>query len=516
MKVGIYSKWIETLGGGEKVATTMAEVLSKKGHEVDLISTFKTNKEVVEKRMGVDLSKVKMVAWNERSYNKLLPKTKKYDLFINVSFLDLQPNSAKKSIYYILFPLPVRQTMLGFIKYETILPLLRRFLIIPIVSKGLTDIGDVVARAGRWLEDENTIILQNPPNKFTVKFRIYSGSMTLQTLNGVKIRSTNSKITMIDKQLDHHTSTLVYECRVEPKKGASAVINIEVDAKLRRIGVALVSMTVNSMRYTLWNLFKRFLPRYEMALYGSSTYSLTSGYNTYDMLLADSLFTKKWNSRYWRRKSELLYPPIDVDMFKNNTKKKNIILNVGRFFVGGHSKRQDVLVKGFKQLIDKGLLKDKWELHLVGGVAPGWEHANYIKSIEEDAKGYPIYFHYGIDFKDLKKLFAQAKIYWHAAGFGQNELRNAIAFEHFGIAPVEAMSAGCVPILYKGGGLAETMGEKKELLWKSIEGLTQKTAQVANNEKYRKSLAKYFTNEADKYSRQNFEKNFIKYVNKIV
>src|SRR3990172_11931310 len=100
MKVAIYDKWLSALGGGEKVATVMAEVLAKKGHEVHLVSGFEVDKQELAEKMGVDLAKVKNVALYERSYERLLPKTKKYDLFINVSFLDHLPSEAKSSIYY--------------------------------------------------------------------------------------------------------------------------------------------------------------------------------------------------------------------------------------------------------------------------------------------------------------------------------------------------------------------------------------------------------------------------------
>ena len=37
-------------------------------------------------------------------------------------------------------------------------------------------------------------------------------------------------------------------------------------------------------------------------------------------------------------------------------------------------------------------------------------------------------------------------------------MRDPIKFEHFGIAPIEAISAGCIPVLFNGGGLNEIVG----------------------------------------------------------
>lgn len=320
---------------------------------------------------------------------------------------------------------------------------------------------------------------------------------------------------LIDRKIDHHTSTLLYEYEVTTSQHDNVVINIEVKNQLKRVGVALVSLTVNDFRYFLWNLLKKYLPRYEMALYGSSNFRLAGGLDTYDLFLADSLYTRKWTYRYWRKNSKLLYPPIEVEKFNGSKNKKNIILSVGRFFVGGHSKRQDVLITAFKLMYDKKMIDNTWELHLIGGITTGWEHANYVNGLQREAVGYPIYFHFSINFDQLKEYYAHAKIYWHAAGFGQNEHRNPIGFEHFGITVVESMAAGCVPIVYRGGGLVETVGMKKQLLWKTIAQLEKVTAEVINDKKELKSLSLFFKKEAKKYSRDNFERQFLTIIHQL-
>ena len=48
-------------------------------------------------------------------------------------------------------------------------------------------------------------------------------------------------------------------------------------------------------------------------------------------------------------------------------------------------------------------------------------------------------------------------MYWHAAGVGVDELLQPHLCEHFGITVVEAMSAGCVPLVYQLGGPAATV-----------------------------------------------------------
>jgi hypothetical protein len=38
--------------------------------------------------------------------------------------------------------------------------------------------------------------------------------------------------------------------------------------------------------------------------------------------------------------------------------KDNVIVNVGRFFAGGHNKKQDVMLKPFIEMYDKGWAGD--------------------------------------------------------------------------------------------------------------------------------------------------------------
>jgi glycosyltransferase involved in cell wall biosynthesis len=73
-------------------------------------------------------------------------------------------------------------------------------------------------------------------------------------------------------------------------------------------------------------------------------------------------------------------------------------------------------------------------------------------------------------------LYGTSAIYWHAAGYGETDPKN---MEHFGISTVEAMSAGCLPIVYGGGGLKEIVRTKKEgYTWNTHEELIAYTKEA--------------------------------------
>ena len=502
MKIGIFDKWIKSLGGGEKVATVMAETLSKK-YDVDLISYVEADKDTLEKKMGVNLEKVKLVSWLDRKVETLSKKTAKYDLFINISFLDHLPSLAKKSIYYILFPTPIKRNILGFIKYETVLPFLRRFLLIPEIEKGLDRIDEVAMnRAGFWLHNRNRVFFSNAPRKFIITLRVYIEIFKPQLLDHIKISSQNSKLRIINRNFNLKNNVVCYNLEISSTGSETATIDVNLTKEGVASGMAIVSLTVRNFRYFLWNMVKRYLPGYEMALYGSSNFKPAAGLFTYNLLLADSKFSQFWTKKYWGEESTVLYPPIDVDRFKPG-KKKNMILNVGRFFVGGHAKKQDILIKAFKDMVDKKILDSTWQLHFVGGVASGETNMSYVKSIKKDAEGYPILFHFSAGFGELKKLFSEAKIYWHATGFGESK-HEPIKFEHFGMTVVEAMAAGCVPIVFRHGGVAETVSEDIGFSWESLPELKKETLMVAENIELFEKLSKNSVKAAKLFSRKRF------------
>jgi GT2 family glycosyltransferase/glycosyltransferase involved in cell wall biosynthesis len=151
--------------------------------------------------------------------------------------------------------------------------------------------------------------------------------------------------------------------------------------------------------------------------------------------------------------SKIIPPPTNLynltrDDFHTKTKS---IISVGRFFIGGHNKRHDLIIKAFKLLhkIDSDI-----ELHLVGSVPSDPVHLSHLNQLKESASNYPIYFHINSSPENLEYLYRKSSLYWHMAGFEINVQTEPHKCEHFGISIVEAMSAGCVVMAYDAGGPA--------------------------------------------------------------
>jgi len=219
-------------------------------------------------------------------------------------------------------------------------------------------------------------------------------------------------------------------------------------------------------------------------------------------VIVNSNFTKKIIDDEFGVNSVVLYPPVGVDQFKPK-KKENLILSVARFSNLLQSKRQDVLIKTFKNFYKSN---PNYKLILAGGVEVGADE--FVKFLEKEAKGSPVEIIKSPDFKTLKNLYAKAKIFWSAAGYKIDENKEPQKVEHFGIAVVESMAAGCIPIICNNGGHKEIIESNTNgFLWNDTGELYGYTKKIISNEKLRKKLSQKARNDSQKFSYEKFEKS---------
>ena len=223
-----------------------------------------------------------------------------------------------------------------------------------------------------------------------------------------------------------------------------------------------------------------------------------------DHIVCNSKFTKKFIDREYGVNSGVIHPPIDIESFSPG-KKKNLILSVGRFSQLLQAKRQDILVSSFQKLCDQGL-KD-WQLVLAGATGVGGE--DYFNQLKRQVKDYPIELLADVDFKTLKKLYSEAKIFWSASGYGIDEEKEPEKVEHFGIAIVEAMAAGCVPVAVGKGGAKEIIKKGKTgFLWENEEELVGVTQDLIADPANLSSLSKAVIKSSQAFSKKKFCQKF--------
>lgn len=228
-------------------------------------------------------------------------------------------------------------------------------------------------------------------------------------------------------------------------------------------------------------------------------------YNSYNSFISNSAFTNHWLGQYWKisNKNTIIYPPVfseeEIYGRYNEKEKENIIVSVGRFFVGAHSKKQLEMVEMFVN--NKEKFKN-YEYHLVGAVSNYEEDIEYLNKIKKLAsETNNVYIHENCPFEELIKLYEKAKIFWHGTGFGENENLNPEKMEHFGITTVEAMSFGVVPIVINKGGQQETVKEGVNgYRWNTEKECIEKTLKVIENEDERIKMAGICVEESKNYS----------------
>lgn len=219
---------------------------------------------------------------------------------------------------------------------------------------------------------------------------------------------------------------------------------------------------------------------------------------SWDLIIYNSRFTKEHSEKNWPIKSEIIYPPVDINTIKP-LKKKKYILSVGRFFGYLKDKKHELLIRVFKELFESGKIKG-WSLYLVGSAGNG--DNDYLKQLKNLAEGMPIRFYPNLEYNKLVNLYGQSSIYWHASGFEETD---PTKMEHFGISTVEAMAGGCVPVVIGKGGQKEIVEHNKSgYLWDSLEGLKTFTLKLIKENSWREQLAKQAIVRAKNFSKEIF------------
>ena len=228
----------------------------------------------------------------------------------------------------------------------------------------------------------------------------------------------------------------------------------------------------------------------------------------YSWIVTNSNFTKSYIDKSFGVDSKVIYPPVDVKRIKFG-KKEKIILSVGRFSkLQLHPKKQEVLIEVFKEIYKK---VPSWKLVLVGQSKK--EDYKYVHSLKKTARGYGIKIFENLPVDKLRNLYSEASIYWHATGFGEDEIKFPQKMEHFGIATVEASAAGAVPIVIDKGGQKEIVEDGKNgRLWSTKAQLYEATLSVINNKDLFLKLSKAAIKNSRRFSQEIFFKEYEKII----
>ncbi len=520
IKIGIYDRYLSTMGGGERYSCKAAEILSKQqAYRVDLLTDLHVDLDKLSRQLHLDLSRVRLNLFPFISPDYAQKITTQYDLFINATYLSALPAYAARNLYLCYFPTP----------FDVDLGALHRFLLLfrPLARGVLT-------LAQTWCQNfEGIDIVQGlyEPQRFMLGRGSWSSGQAQLRFLGPAIRlgfknPASSGLQKMQVAVDawegsRHTHSQKLEIasgRLEaadiPYRGRPVKVCVQSDTftaqgkDSRKLGAVLYEMSKK-------NIFKKWLlkavgyiPQFVLS------YPRDLGFlQTYQGIVAISRYSQQWIYKLWKKESILLFPPVDTHAFSAKPKKK-IILTVGRFFPEHHNKKQREMAAVFRELCrSQPRVMEGYSLYMAGGLSDKKEHIQYVRQIQKESEGYPITLLPNISYADLKELFSVAEIFWHAAGMGEDEQKHPEKFEHFGITTVEAMAAGCIPVVINKGGQKEIIREGIDgFLFEDTAQLKEMTVQIIKGQHDTEAIQSRALARAELFS----SKNFAKKLNQIV
>jgi glycosyltransferase involved in cell wall biosynthesis len=160
--------------------------------------------------------------------------------------------------------------------------------------------------------------------------------------------------------------------------------------------------------------------------------------------------------------------------------KENLVITVGRI---GPEKRMELF-------LDIARRMPQVDFAIIGSMSP--EKKSYSEVLRKAAPN-------NVSFvlaplRKVKDILGKAKVYVHCA-----------LSEHFGITIVEAMAAGCVPVVHNSGGAREIVTNTVGYKWETIAEAATQIGHVIENDATRREFSKAAADRSRLFGPEVFE-----------
>jgi len=200
-------------------------------------------------------------------------------------------------------------------------------------------------------------------------------------------------------------------------------------------------------------------------------------------LLSVSDFTRGFVEKKWKRDSKTVYPPCPVEAFSefgNVHPRENLVVTIGRI----------VPEKRFHLFVELARIVPQTRFVAIGSLSD--EASSYYARLKRIA---PENFSFILSpLRKVRNILGQAMAYVHCA---ENE--------HFGITIVEAMAAGCVPIVHDSGGPREIVTGDVGFRWNNLSEAARQVNMLAENDHLRLELSAASSVRARQFRPEVFE-----------
>jgi glycosyltransferase involved in cell wall biosynthesis len=199
--------------------------------------------------------------------------------------------------------------------------------------------------------------------------------------------------------------------------------------------------------------------------------------------------------------ADVVYPPVDIEYFavvSNNDEREKLVVTVSRFTP---EKKLDKILDVAKTLPD-------YRFIIVGSMGPGSDKILESLRVKKEQLGLTnIELKPNLSRRELRELLGKAMFYLHPE-----------FPEHFGISVVEAMSAGCVPIVYRDGGAWYDLVSRisSTLSYISIKEVPEIINVLEKNRNLYEKLREISIEVSKNFNYENFRSNLVEKVNYVL
>lgn len=218
------------------------------------------------------------------------------------------------------------------------------------------------------------------------------------------------------------------------------------------------------------------------------------------IILTNSHFSAMMIKKFLNSKPLILYPPVNVEIFEVIGKfpehRENIVVSIGRY---SPEKRFEWILHVAREMPDINFI-------IIGSANNKYSISYYEKLMlmKRRMNLNNVELLRNLPFKAMLKILSKAKVYLHA-----------MKMEHFGIAVVEAMAAGLVPVVHRSGGTYTDVIEfgRYGYAYETLEECVKAIRHALDNH------LKWFPvvkRAARRFSRKRFIEGFTKIVEKVM
>jgi len=148
------------------------------------------------------------------------------------------------------------------------------------------------------------------------------------------------------------------------------------------------------------------------------------------LILTNSRFSAYFIKDLFNKDAFVVYPPVEIDDYlklSENIDREDAVIYIARY---SPEKNNHLMIYLAKEL-------PEYKFYLIGSAhGKGIEYYQYCKKLKERLNVKNIEIHANVPHSEKLKLLSKCKVYIHL-----------FPTEHFGIAPVEALASGLIPVV---------------------------------------------------------------------